>query len=92
MALDAVTEPGISLLYLLFCAWLILTPLYLALGMLCCKHTLLENISALPRSHAPSQGVAGYQTSSMFVPVDPLLPSGIASHHTLRCGLAAPHK
>ncbi|KAK4824130.1 hypothetical protein QYF61_010753, partial [Mycteria americana] len=52
---DAFTESGISLNYRLFCGWFILTPLYLALGMLRCTDTLLENISALPHSHAPSQ-------------------------------------
>lgn len=38
----------------------------LGIGMLCCKDISLENIFALPHSHAPSQGVSGYQTSSVF--------------------------
>lgn len=63
---DAFTESGISLNYRPFCACFILTPLYLALGMVHCKDILQENISALPHSPAPSQGVAGSQTSSMF--------------------------
>lgn len=64
---DAFTESVIFLNYPSFCAWFILTPLYLALEMLCCKDISLENISALPYSHARSQAVAGYQTSSMFL-------------------------
>ncbi|KAM6432588.1 uncharacterized protein O9250_016132 [Rhynochetos jubatus] len=63
---DACTEPGISRHCLPFSALFILTPLHLALRMLCCKETWLENISTLSRSHAVSQGVAGYQTSSVF--------------------------
>lgn len=60
---DAFTEFGISLHYFPFHVWFVLTPLHLALGMLCCKDTSLENISALPHSHALGQHVAGCHVS-----------------------------
>lgn len=96
MTRAAFTESGISLHYLPFCAWFILTPLYLELGMLCCKgHVTGEHFctsQSCPKSRCGWLRGQLHVSWFVFIPVDPLEPSGIASGYALCCGLVALHK